>query len=105
MLSERGVSGFLHLLTEAAKLAAGTGKKILSHVTVYHMQADVRIVGKDAADTAAKYGQACAVGYRRLDGCPLPCGAAGRGFPWRRISRRSIPRCGFPPKRGSSPGL
>ena len=63
MLSERGVSGFLHLLTEAAKLAAGTGKKILSHVTVYHMQADVRIVGKDAADTAAKYGQACAVGY------------------------------------------
>ena len=47
----------------AVTAAAGTGKKLFSHLVIYQLLVDIAISNEDAAKTAIQYGQACAVVY------------------------------------------
>ena len=57
ILESKGLSGLLDFFKELAGVAAGTGKKLFSHLVIY------QLLVEDAAKTAIQYGQACAVVY------------------------------------------
>ena len=58
-----GVGTTLAFFKELAGLAVGTVRRVLSAVTVDKLGLSLYIAGKDAADTAEKSGQVCAVLY------------------------------------------
>ena len=63
ILESKGLSGLLDFFKELAGVAAGTGKKLFSHLVIYQLLVDIAISNEDAAKTAIQYGQACAVVY------------------------------------------
>ena len=63
ILESKGLSGLLDFFKELAGVAAGTGKKLFSHLVIYQLSVDISISNEDAAKTAIQYGQACAVVY------------------------------------------
>lgn len=63
ILESKGLSGLLDFFKELADVAAGTGKKLFSHLVIYQLSVDISISNEDAAKTAIQYGQACAVVY------------------------------------------
>lgn len=67
IIEQKGLSGFLNILREFASIAAGTAKKLFSHMVIDRLYADVVVSDEDAAQTALLYGGACAA----------LCGAAG----------------------------
>ena len=67
ILERKGISGLLEFFKELAGVAAGTGKKLFSHLVVYQLSVDIAISNEDAAKTAIQYGQACAVVYPAMN--------------------------------------
>ena len=63
ILESKGLSGLLDFFKELAGVAAGTGKKLFSHLVIYQLSVDISISNEDAAKTAIQYGQARAVVY------------------------------------------
>ena len=63
ILESKGLSGLLDFFKELAGVAAGTGKKLFSHLVIYQLSVDISISNEDAAKTAIQYGRACAVVY------------------------------------------
>ena len=55
----KGLSGFLKILGEAAKIAGGAAKKIFQHTVFAHFRLQIGVSGGDAAETAVNYGYAC----------------------------------------------
>lgn len=62
----RGVDGALDLLSEFASLLAKFGSGITKHFVIRRIVVDYAITGKDAADTAKKYGMTGAAIYSLL---------------------------------------
>ena len=63
ILKSEGLSGLLDFFKELAGVAAGTGKKLFSHLIIYQLSVDIAVSNEDAAKTAIQYGQACGVVY------------------------------------------
>lgn len=59
----QGVSGFLSLLGDLAKIAAGTLKKLAAKIVVKQFDLLLVVGGEDAAETAVTYGKVCGVVY------------------------------------------
>ncbi len=63
ILEREGLSGLLDFFKELAGVAAGTGKKLFSHLVIYRISVEIAVSDEDAAQAAIRYGQACAVVY------------------------------------------
>lgn len=55
----KGLSGFLKILGEAAKVAGGAAKGIFTHMVFARFRLQIRVAGEDAAKTAVDYGYVC----------------------------------------------
>lgn len=55
----KGLSGFLKILGEAAKIAGGAAKKIFEHTVFARFRLQIGVSGGDAAETAVNYGYVC----------------------------------------------
>ena len=60
LLGKKGLSGFLSLLTEAAKIVSGTAARLFRHLLIKEFLLDIAVSGDDAAKTALKYAHVCA---------------------------------------------
>lgn len=63
ILKQKGLSGFLSLLSQAASLAASTWKGFVSHLYVSRLKLSLTVAAEDAAGTALLYGRVCGVVY------------------------------------------
>lgn len=63
---EDGVGATLHYLGELGAMASRAVGRLLRSVTVDSLRLEMRISAPDAADTAVRYGQVCAVLYPTL---------------------------------------
>ena len=59
MYGEKGLTGILNIVQSLAELAVGTLKDICAATRVRRLNFSIRVAGKDAADTAVKYGMVC----------------------------------------------
>lgn len=59
----RGFHGFLTVVKELVKIAAGEGKGLLSHVRMKRARLYVCVTAEDAAAAAIRYGETCAFLY------------------------------------------
>ena len=63
---EKGLSGLVNAVKEIAKLAVTFLKPIFKHLKIKDLDMDIVVAFEDAADTAVKYGYACAGIYPSL---------------------------------------
>lgn len=63
ILKQKGPGTVLKLLVEASKLAGSVMKRFCSHVRIQEFDLLLVIASDDAAQTALRYADACAVGY------------------------------------------
>lgn len=59
IIKQTGLSGFLQILGETAKIAAGSAKRLFSHLVVSDFSIDITVSSEDAAQTAIRYGMVC----------------------------------------------
>lgn len=59
LYKEKGLAGFIHFISNLARIASGTAKKIFQHLTVSLMSVDISVSSGDAAQTAVNYGYVC----------------------------------------------
>ncbi len=59
LYKEKGLSGFLKILNEAAKVADGAAKEIFLHTVFVRFHLKINVCGEDAAKTAVDYGCVC----------------------------------------------
>lgn len=64
---KKGLPGIVSIFTSLAKIAQGLLKNVFKHIVVHRFDVNIVIVGEDAADTAIKYGELCAVIYSSVD--------------------------------------
>lgn len=62
-LKELGLSGVVNLFTKLIELASGVLKDLFAHIIIKSFELSIKVAGKDAADTAIKYGKVCSVVY------------------------------------------
>lgn len=62
-VKKKGLSGFLELFGELARLVSGTARRIFSHVRVDVFDLDIAVGGSDAACAAVNFGAVCAAVY------------------------------------------
>lgn len=65
-VKEKGISWLTDVIKRTAKLAEGALKDFFKHILIKKLMLSIKIVGKDAADTAVKYGGCCAAIYPSL---------------------------------------
>lgn len=63
LYKEKGLDGFVKLISEVAKLAAGALKGLFSKMKLKKFRLNITVATGDAADTAVKYGYVCAAVY------------------------------------------
>lgn len=63
LIRKKGLSGFLGILGEMARLAAGTAKRLFARTCVDTFDLDLAVCGSDAAQTAVNFGAVCSVVY------------------------------------------
>ena len=63
LIKEKGVSWLFDLIKKIADLAVGALKDFFRHIIVKKLMLSINIAGKDAADTAVKYGYCCSAVY------------------------------------------
>lgn len=61
LFQKKGLSGFLEILSEAAKLAGTTARNIFRHIVFKRFWLRIAVGGEDAAQTALDYGRVCGV--------------------------------------------
>lgn len=54
------LNGLIDMIEEISKLALGIFKRLFFHIIIDNIYMNIVVVGDDAADTAVKYGYACA---------------------------------------------
>lgn len=59
----KGIDGFVSLISELAKLAAGSLKGMFKHILFKKFDVNIKVSADNAADTAIKYGYICAGVY------------------------------------------
>ena len=59
LYKEKGLTGILNIVQSLSQLAVGTFKDVFAALKVRRLTFNIRIAGKDAADTAVKYGYVC----------------------------------------------
>lgn len=62
-VKQKGISWLFDLIKKIADLAVGALKDFFRHIIVKKLMLSVSIAGKDAADTAVKYGYCCSAVY------------------------------------------
>lgn len=62
-IKELGLSGVVNLFTKLIELASGVLKDLFAHIIIKSFELSIKVAGKDAADTAIKYGKVCSVVY------------------------------------------
>lgn len=63
IIKQKGLSGFLNLIREIARIASGTGKRLLKHLVISRFIINISVAYGDAAKTAVNYGYVCSVVY------------------------------------------
>lgn len=63
LIKEKGIAWLLELIKKVANLASSVLKDFFGHILIKKLLLSIEIAGSDAADTAVKYGQCCAVVY------------------------------------------
>lgn len=63
LLKEKGLSGLIEIIKKIAELAVGVLKDLFKHIIIKKLLLSIKIAGKDAADTAIKYGECCSAVY------------------------------------------
>lgn len=63
LIKEKGISWLFDLIKKIADLAVGALKDFFRHIIVKKLMFSINIAGKDAADTAVKYGYCCSAVY------------------------------------------
>ncbi len=63
LIKEKGISWLFDLIKKIADLAVGALKDFFRHIIVKKLMLSINIAGKDAADTAVKYGYCCSAVY------------------------------------------
>lgn len=63
LYEKQGFDGLLEIIKEAVSIVKNASEKTLRHTVIKNLKIDIIIVGDDAADTAMKYGYACAAIY------------------------------------------
>ncbi len=66
LLSEKGLSGILNIISQGAKVAGDTSKYFIKHVKLHGLKISITVATGDAADTAIKYGYVCGAVYPAL---------------------------------------
>lgn len=61
LFQKKGLSGFLEIFSEAAKLAGTTAQRIFRHLVFRRFWLRIAVGGEDAAETALDYGRVCGV--------------------------------------------
>ena len=64
---DQGLNGIIGLIKEISRLALGILRRLFSHIIIDDLNMNFIIVGNDAADTAVKYGYACATIFPSLN--------------------------------------
>ena len=67
IISEKGLSGFLKIVKNLLKVLKNLSSYLLKHIYVVKFYLDIKISEEDSAQTAIKYGQACAVLYPAIN--------------------------------------
>lgn len=63
LVKQKGISWLFDLIKKIADLAVGALKDFFRHIIVKKLMLSINIAGKDAADTAVKYGYCCSAVY------------------------------------------
>jgi len=63
IISEKGFSGFLKIVKNLMTIAKNLSSYLLKHIYVVKFYLELKVSEEDSAQTAIKYGQACAVLY------------------------------------------
>lgn len=66
IFKEKGLDGLIDLLKKIAELAGDFLKPIFTHITIKDLDMNITVAFEDAADTAIRYGYACAGIYPSL---------------------------------------
>lgn len=62
-LKKTGVSGFIEIITDLAKIVGSTAAGVIRHIVIKSFDAEVKSGGEDAAQTAINYGYISAALY------------------------------------------
>ena len=63
LIKEKGIGWLIDTIREAASLAAGAMKSFFKHLIIKRLNISISYCGKDAEDTAVKYGTLCLAVY------------------------------------------
>ncbi|WP_312693669.1 DUF2953 domain-containing protein [Caproiciproducens sp.] len=63
IIKQKGLSGFLNIISEFASVATGAAKRLFSHAVIRSISVDLAVADEDAAQAAICYGYACSVVY------------------------------------------
>lgn len=63
IIKRKGLSGFLGILRELARIASGAARRILSRFCVDSFDLDIAVCGSDAAHAAVNFGTVCSAVY------------------------------------------
>nr|WP_319488049.1 DUF2953 domain-containing protein [uncultured Caproiciproducens sp.] len=66
IIRQKGLSGFLNIISEFASIATGAAKKIFSHIVIHNISVDISVADEDAAQAAICYGYTCSVVYTAM---------------------------------------
>jgi hypothetical protein len=72
IIREKGLSGFLGILKELARIASGTARRVLARFCIDSFELDAAVCGSDAAHAAVNFGAVCSAVYSAagvLAGC------------------------------------
>lgn len=66
IIKKQGLSGFIDIVKEVAKLAVGELKVLFNHMVISNLYVNIKVVGSDAAKAAMNYGYCCTAVYPAL---------------------------------------
>ncbi|XOQ48979.1 MAG: DUF2953 domain-containing protein [Eubacteriales bacterium] len=66
IIKQKGLSGFLSIISEFASVATGAAKKLFSHLTIQNISVEITVADEDAAQAAIHYGYTCSVVYTAM---------------------------------------
>lgn len=66
IIKQKGLSGFLSIISEFASVATGAAKKLFSRLTIQNISVDIAVANEDAAQAAIYYGYTCSVVYTAM---------------------------------------
>lgn len=66
IIAQRGLGGFLSLMHLLSSIAAGALRTVFRHLSIRRLSLELVVTAEDAAQTAIRYGEVCALVYPAL---------------------------------------